>query len=129
MVTQKDKYSGRERREYPRIKSAFVNYSSIGEATVKETSSLTENVSAKGICIFISKVIKLNTLLSLKIYLPDGKGAVKAKGKVVWIRESPFLRVAGSKHHDVGIEFVEIDENDRERINEYASRHPEEIQP
>ena len=122
-------YQGRERREFPRLKSAFVDYALIGKVSSKEISSLTENVSAKGICIFVPKEMKIDTLLSLKIYLPDGKGAVNAKGKVVWVKESAFLSVEGRKHFDLGIEFVEIDNNDRERICDYASQHPNEIQP
>ena len=129
MEPLKGKYPKRERREFPRLKSAFVDYAPIGKVTSEEISSLTENVSAKGICIFVPKEIKRDTLLSLKIYLPDGRGAVKAKGKVVWTKASDFLSVGERRHYDLGIEFVEIDDNDRERICEYTAQHPDEILP
>ncbi len=125
MQNQGDKDTRTERRKYKRVYAAFVEYSCIGEDTLKEIASFTEDVSAGGICILASEEKEKDTLLSLKIYLPDRKDPIEAKGKVVWTRPSSFLKTKEKKHYDLGIEFVEIDEEDRKSILKYASRHSE----
>ena len=121
MKPTKDEYGGKERRKYPRIQATFVEYSVIGEVASKEISSFTEDVSAGGICILSCEKIETDSLLSLKIYLPDGGGPIEAKGKVAWAGVSTFLSMEGRKHYDLGIEFIQIDEKDRLRIYKYTS--------
>ena len=129
MGTSEDKYSGRERRRYPRVRAAFAEYSPIGaeEATSKGISTFIKNVSAGGVCIVVSQEIEVNSILSLKIYLSQSESSIQAKGKVVWSKTSSF-RGGVRAYYDLGIEFVEIDENDRMRICKYISQHPGEIQ-
>ena len=117
-----DKYGGPERRKYPRLPGAFVEYFPKGEISSRKTS-FTENISPAGICILVDEEIKTNTGLSLKIYLPGSKEGIEAEGRVVWCRSSSFLTVEKRKHYDLGVEIMEIDENDRRRIWEYIVKN------
>ena len=122
MVINGKRYTGIERRKYPRIHATFVEYSPIGEI-IPQKKSFTENVGPGGICFLVDEEIKLKTHLSLKIYLPDSQEVIEAKGKVVWTKASSFLSVGKGNHYDLGLEFVEIDEYDQQRIWQYIEKH------
>ena len=119
-----NKYDGQERRKYPRIPGAFVEYCPTGEISSRRTS-FTEDISPAGIRILVDEEVKINTVLSLKIFLPASKEGIEAEGRVVWARSSSFLTVEKKKHYDVGVEFTKIDENDRRRIWEYIVKNIE----
>jgi len=124
MEILEEKYVGPERRRFPRLSASFVEYFPIGEIVSKK-KSFTENISPVGICFLVDEKIELDTTLSLKIYLPGSKEAIEAQGKVVWTRESAFLSVKKRKHYDLGVEIVEIDSNDRQRIWQYIVKYIE----
>ena len=107
------KYTGGERRKYLRLHAATIEYSIIGKAALSETS-FAKDIGAGGVCIFISEEMETGTLLSLSIYLPNVEEPIKAKGKVIWKRLSSFLSGQEKKHYDTGVEFLEIDDNDRD---------------
>jgi len=114
-------WKGQERRRYPRLKGATVEYVAIGKANPKEVS-FTEDISAVGIRILASENIDIDTILLLKIYLPSHNEAVKVKGRVVWTRQSRFLRREGKKaeHYDIGLEFIDINDDDQQKICQYT---------
>jgi len=124
MRDKNEEYGGPERRKYPRLSAAVVEYAPVGKEELQEMS-FTRDVGAGGICIVVGEEIQKETILALKIYLPDNNNPIIAKGKVVWIRRSSFLeRRAGKKeYYDLGMEFVALDEKDREKIYHYV-RNP-----
>ena len=108
-----------ERRKFPRLNAVVnVEYSIIGEGPLKYTES-TKNIGAGGICLIVYEEIKINTLLSLKFFLPDSNEPIQAKGRVVWKGEFS-ISSDQIRRYDLGIEFVEIGEEDRERISKYV---------
>jgi len=117
-----DKYGGPERRRYPRLPGAFVEYIPEGKISSRKTS-FTENISPAGICILVDEDVKRNTGLSLKIYLPGSKESIEAEGRVVWSKPSSFLTSEKRKHYDLGVEIIKIEENDRQRIWEYIVKN------
>lgn len=122
MESPSDKYSGAERRRYPRLHASVVEYYPIGRAEATEMS-FTENIGAGGICIFVTENLDIDTLLFLKIYLPHKETPIEAKGKVVWTAKSSFLGIERTKNFDVGVTFVEIGEDDRKDIAEYVRKY------
>jgi len=121
MAPEKHNYPGIDRRLYPRLPASIVEYSLDIDGT-KEHSSFARDVSVGGVCILVSEKIELNTILSLKIYLPHYKKPVQAKGTVVWIRKSAFLNPK-DKHYDAGIKLIEINEGERDKIYEYTQKY------
>ena len=116
-----DDWAGKERRRFPRLKGATVEYFAIGKASPREMS-FTEDISAVGIRILSSDEIAIDTILLLKMYLPHHNEPVEAKGRVVWTRQSRFLRKEGQpgKHYDIGIEFIEISDEDQQIVCQYT---------
>jgi hypothetical protein len=124
-----EKDDGRERRKARRIYASFVEYCRVEDQSSKKFQAFTENISTSGICIFSNEEIKTDSLLFITIYLLDGSSPIEAKGKVAWTQLSAFLNIKDKKHFDVGIEFVEIAQEDRDRLLHYATRYAHERWP
>ena len=74
---------------------------------------LAQDISGTGLRFSYSKYICLDQLFQLLINLPNDSQPILAMGKVVWIKE-----IIGRKGlpFDIGIEFVDISRQNRERI-------------
>lgn len=119
---QKMDYVGQNRRYFPRLRACIVEYTAIGKAGPK-VQCFSENISAGGICIFIADDFDVDTLLSLKIFLPYNEDPLMAKGKIIWRNESLFMGKRGVQNFDIGIEFTEIGEEDRRDIASYIRKY------
>ena len=116
MENKPEKYYGPDRRKYPRVNAA-VSYAVLEEEPAGKTQN-TKNISAGGIAFFSKNKVDVNVVLSLTINLPD-LSQVKTKARVAWnqlVNESWCQQT----NYELGIEFIEIDENDRQKIAKYA---------
>ncbi len=120
MEDSENRYIGPERRRYPRLKAAVIEYYLLN-GTATEEPSFTRDIGAGGISIIINEEVAVETLLGLKIFLPNQNYPVKAKGRVAWVTESS-LKLPNTKHYDVGIEFIEINELDKQKISQYVAK-------
>ncbi|MFA5271561.1 MAG: PilZ domain-containing protein [Candidatus Omnitrophota bacterium] len=112
-----------ERRKFPRLSiSTNVKYSVVKINSLSDDIPM-KNISAAGICIVADEDLQLGTVLSLSVYLPDNDAPIYTKGRVVW--KSEFKIGYGSKSsYDIGVEFLEIDEEDKQKIFQYVSKLP-----
>jgi len=113
-----------ERRKYPRLNvDVDVEYAILTtlspEDKDSQSTTQTKNISAGGICIIVYEDLPVGSLLHLKIFLPDSFEAIEAKGKIVWKSEM-FMSSDLRSRYEVGVEFVEINEEDRDRIYKYV---------
>ncbi|MCM8823837.1 MAG: PilZ domain-containing protein [Candidatus Omnitrophica bacterium] len=109
------KYLEQEKWKYPRVNASLnVDYTLRGDE-VREGKAVTENISTRGVCLLVYERIEIGKELDLKIYLPDEKNPLETKGKIVWQAKAP-LNINSNR---LGIEFVEINDRDRERIVRY----------
>jgi len=122
MSTEKQKYTGVERRRYPRLRASIVEYYPIENSSAKEIT-FTENLGGGGICFLASEKLQVGTMIFLKIYLPIASQPILAKGRVVWTKESSFLDSRNRQSYDLGVEFIEIDEEDRKKILDYTLKY------
>lgn len=113
-------YAGIERRRYPRLRAAVIEYSFLDKESIQE-AAFTRDVGAGGISIIVNEKIETATTLLLKIYLPEYNDPLRAKGKVVWRQESIF-KLPKTTRYDIGIEFLEISEEDKQKISEYVQK-------
>ncbi|MCX7661427.1 MAG: PilZ domain-containing protein, partial [Candidatus Omnitrophica bacterium] len=79
------------------------------------------NISKGGICFITYEELLPGNLLKLEIYLPGEKNPIRAFGRVAW---SKRFTIASEKdywgdRYDVGVEFIEINDSDREKIENY----------
>lgn len=99
-----------ERRRYIRLKTPVsVTYTAPNTGVVH--SSTTKDMSADGLRLETrARDIEKGSLLELKLELHGANNPVHAKGKVVWMKQ---LSLEDDAPYDVGIEFIEIEEDNK----------------
>lgn len=121
-------YTGLERRKHPRLELAsrrliFIVYYSFIEEGFGKQLSIVRNISAGGICIIVNETIKEATLLDLTINFLDYKFPIQIKGRVVWWRNRTVESwCPKDMQYEMGIEFTEIKDEDRQKISRYVMR-------
>lgn len=111
-----------ERRKYRRVAfKARTSYSVISqEQKGASEESTTMNVCPGGVMFPASHHIAPHTLLDIELFLPPGSFfhtsavTVKAIGEVRWVK-----RVNDTERYNLGIQFRQIKDEDRERIASY----------
>lgn len=108
----------RERREFLRINDDLpIKYS---KALKKEPFdvAMRENISGGGIKLILEEDLSVGTILALRIDIPDEEElhTIFATGQVVWSRKED------EEKYGVGIQFINIEEEDREKILEYVKK-------
>lgn len=108
-----------ERRKFIRLNiNVEIKYALISNATAERVAQ-TKDIGAGGICILADEPMKKGDILEINFLLPEVPPNVHAKGRVAWVK--PFS-IAGDKNtrYDTGIEFTDITDEDRKRINRYV---------
>ena len=77
---------------------------------------LAQDISITGLRLSCQEYISLDKLLKLFINLADNSQPILAVGKVVWIKEIFGRR---GLPYDIGLEFVDISQKNRERIKKW----------
>ena len=109
-----------DRRSFPRL--AFkvdVQYKSIAQGEQKSSSVVFKNIGSGGVCLEMLEQLEIGTNLELNFFLPESKTPIAATGKVIWIKE--YLVSGNNKALDTGIQFIEIKEEDRKKIDQYVT--------
>jgi len=106
---------GVERRNFWRVKCEVpISYSfHEGERTFTRESK-TINISVTGVMFPVGQPITTHSILHLQLSLQSRPLVIKATGEVRWVR-----KVEGTERYDLGVEFIEIEDEDRERITDY----------
>ncbi|MCP4653367.1 MAG: PilZ domain-containing protein [Candidatus Omnitrophica bacterium] len=109
-------WKGKERRRFVRADSLCkITISSPQQHTI---DCHTENIGAGGVRLLLDEKLEILSLVDLDVSLDDV--IVKCKGRVVWrverkvYNEKDFL-------FDTGVEFYEIDDESREKINSFVN--------
>jgi len=107
-----------ERRKFSRLAlSVGINYKILGNEAGQEDLGISKNISKEGICVMVNEQVEIGDILSLDINLPGGQGTIHTKGKVKWRN---FMGSQDQKSRwDVGCEFVDISDADKELISKY----------
>lgn len=79
--------------------------------------SNTVNVSIGGLGVILEKELMRNTIVELQLFLPDELPAVECEGRIVWsLKRAEYVKQKPGQF-DTGIEFIDISEQDKNRIN------------
>lgn len=109
-----------ERRQFIRLNiNVDIKYSLMPQPTNKTKSSKTRNISAGGICIMTEEAFRAGDMLKLELTLPQDPPTVYAVGRVSWIKTFTIIPEQ-KERYDVGVEFVEISDPDREKVRKYV---------
>lgn len=115
-------WQGMNKRTFPRINVACDLTIDAPEVSVLKTK--TENLGAGGLCVILDRELDKFSTVHLQILLTHDTFPVKGDGKVVWLVKSRRLGLDSSTvQYDVGIEFINISDADRERINRFIQNH------
>jgi c-di-GMP-binding flagellar brake protein YcgR len=109
-------WEGLNRRKFPRAKfPCLVKILKEGRA---EESILThtENISIGGVCVIIKRQLEIFSPLKVEIDLIDGDSVISCRGKAVWVVRRKALEDVKPLFYDTGIEFVDLSDADRVRI-------------
>jgi c-di-GMP-binding flagellar brake protein YcgR len=108
-----------QRRKYRRINVELrLEYAVEGGPSKKaKLATYTKNVGAKGMCFSVKEDLSLNAVLSLKIYVPDKKDPIEAKGSVVW--KGKFTSLDNTVRYDIGVDINQISESDQKRLRQH----------
>jgi c-di-GMP-binding flagellar brake protein YcgR len=108
-----------ERRKFPRF-NFLVDVSFKKKAAFKkEKLSITKNISGVGVCLISYEELKVDDNLELKVFMPETKKPMKVMGRVAWVREFVIGDPQQGKRYDVGVEFLGLSEEDKEKINQH----------
>lgn len=109
-----------EKRKFPRVKGAFVEYA-YKEKEAYQGPAFIKDISAGGLCIFVTELLQATTSIHMKIYLMGHDEPLLARGRIVWQGKLGYLN-----YHDVGIEFTEISGDNKKRLEEYIRHYLDE---
>ncbi|MCQ9208342.1 MAG: PilZ domain-containing protein [Omnitrophica bacterium] len=109
----------KERRKFPRITLELIVRYKVLKIPEQQIDAQTKNISAGGVCLVAREQMQTGTEVALEIKFPGSNKPIVATGRVAWSRESTLgLSPAGHQRFDNGVEFMEISDDDRDRIIE-----------
>ncbi len=82
----------------------------------------TENIGVGGVCVILKKGLPMFAPVEVELDLLDFEEHVKCQGKVVWAVRRKSGEENKPMFYDIGIEFVDISDLDRERIEAVVQR-------
>lgn len=104
------------RREYPRLGSHIpIRF---GGDENRSQDSLTKDLGGGGVRLVSRDFLPVDSKVKLEFFLTPASEALKAVGKVVWIKKLPY-----SYQHDVGIQFMDIPEPTRKRLTHFVEQN------
>ena len=112
-------WNGLNKRKFPRH-SINVELNVAFDSKVKYVEATTENIGVGGLCFMSDKRIDPFQEVTLKLKLADGAMPIECNGRVSWIVEKHTVQPSNNEF-DIGIEFVNINSNDRSRIEKMIS--------
>jgi uncharacterized protein (TIGR02266 family) len=98
-------------REFPRYEvSAYVDYTGSEVLLYHKI----QNISLGGVCIQSPSIEEVGSIVDLVINFPELGTSLSLRGEVAWAnREAPM---------DMGIRYVDLDEQKRETLRQYIAR-------
>jgi len=105
-------WNGTNRRKFVRVDFPYTLHVYTSEESA--FSAYTENVSESGIMITVTQKLEISSAVGLEIYTKEK--TIVCKGKVAWVKKRKSKYLKDTVFFDIGIEFVEIEEEDRDII-------------
>ena len=112
-------WQGSEKRKFPRadFSCKITIYFPEEHALIAHT----KNIGRGGLRVVLKENINVSSVVGMEIFLSNEE-TVKCKGKVVWKVKDRSSRNEPDILYDLGIEFMDIKDSDREKIGEVVDR-------
>jgi uncharacterized protein (TIGR02266 family) len=111
-------------REQRIITSLRVEYPRIGERVV----AASEDISLHGVFVRTDQLLPVGDVVTLALHLPDGSERLEVISRVAHLMSERAARALG-RHAGMGFEFLEQDQEHRERLERFLEALIEELTP
>jgi c-di-GMP-binding flagellar brake protein YcgR len=111
-----------EKRRYVRLDASVeVTWQKIADSSQQASpeDDITRNISEGGICLIVYEQISVGDVLDLVIELPTQK-IIHSRGAVRWAKEFEIVGERAIRRYDIGLEFVNISDQDRQEIKKFV---------
>ena len=105
-------WDGIERRRFVRVAFSFPAGISVDKQTM--ISACAEEISEGGIKVTTAEGVQASTIVDLEIHL--GEKPITCKGKIVRVRKIESKHLKHGIVYDIGIEFKDMKEKDKETV-------------
>jgi c-di-GMP-binding flagellar brake protein YcgR len=113
--------AGEERRRFPRLPmDTEIEYCILNQVEAEYYTTGSKNISSGGLCIIVIERLECGAVLNLKFSLPDLKKIINARGRVAWVKELRIGTKKAGDFYEAGIEFMQINKSDRNKIKDYV---------
>ncbi len=82
----------------------------------------TANIGGGGICVYLNETLATGTVLDIKIENFFESKPLKCRGKVVRCKADSSATNGRQKFYEVGVEFIEMDEDQRTYLLGFVQR-------
>lgn len=116
-------WDGLNRRRFPRVIYpclVVVQHTEGGGKDIILTH--TENIGIGGVCLVLKQDLKMFSTVELELDLLDLENHIKCRGKVVWNVQRKGDATNKPMFYDVGIEFADVTQEERERLERIIRR-------
>ena len=117
----------KEKRKFPRLNTrAFILYRFMEKKRLNMIKGFTNNISTGGLMFETDRQILTQGIFILEIYQPLGQSgeeiiSISTTAKIKWVNQIDIPdKYKGSNKHRIGIEFVEMNNDERKTITEYV---------
>lgn len=112
---------GKEQRKFQRFDTALdVSYKLL-KPPQPNAPTKSKDISEGGICIQSYEILSKDSPLEIVMAIPKSKEPTTFKGKVAWREETAQLDKDGKRMFLTGIEFLEMDKKQKERLLDYIN--------
>ncbi|MFZ5800848.1 MAG: PilZ domain-containing protein [Candidatus Omnitrophota bacterium] len=115
-------WDGIDRRKFPRANYPCLLIIRRDNAAPEAMLTHTENIGIGGVGIISKRELKLFDKVELELDLLDMQPHIKCDGKIVWSVRRKDTEEVKPSYFDIGIEFVNINDKDRKRIEFIVNR-------
>ena len=115
-------WDGMNRRKFPRVYYPCLIILRYAQGEQESILTHTENIGIGGISAIIKKNLKIFSPVDLELDVLDLGGHIKCQGRVVWSIRRKEDDTKKPMFYDVGVEFVNLSDADRIRIEEIVKR-------
>ena len=113
-------WAGLDQRAFPRVSTQCDI--AVGDHLQGLIKTKTQNLGAGGVCVILNRQVEKLSRVHLRLTLEDSITPIECDGRIVWMVRSKEL-VSGRVSFDVGVEFLNLKDEDRELIKSFIDRY------
>ena len=112
-------WAGLDQRAFPRVSTQCDI--AIGDQLQGLIKAKTQNLGAGGACVILNRQVEKLSRVHLRLTLNDSATPIECDGRVIWMVRTKEL-VSGRISFDVGVEFLNLKDEDRELIQSFIDQ-------